>query len=67
MIRVERNEVAFQPVTLVIESQNDLDTFEKILKAAYDSTPRYSDEETMAQNLLSEIAGGGWQSSSASC
>jgi hypothetical protein len=67
MIRVERNAVEFQPVTLVIDNQNDLDAFQHLLNVAYDNSPRYSDEETLAENLRETLFGGGWQSSSASC
>jgi cell division septum initiation protein DivIVA len=66
-MRVEQVNTAFNPVTITLDSQQEVDTFLEVLNAAYSSTDSNSDAERMADQMRDLVRGGGWQSSSYNC
>ena len=66
-MRVEQVNAAFNPVTITLDSQQEVDTFLEVLNAAYSSTDSNSDAERMADQMRDLVRGGGWQSSSYNC
>jgi cell division septum initiation protein DivIVA len=66
-MRVEQANTAFNPVTITLDSQHEVDTFLEVLNAAYSSTDSNSDAERMADQMRDLVRGGGWQSSSYNC
>jgi cell division septum initiation protein DivIVA len=66
-MRVEQVNTAFNPVTITLDSQQEVDTFLEVLNAAYSSTDSNSDAERMASQMRDLVRGGGWQSSSYNC
>lgn len=66
-MRVEQSNESFNPVTITLDSQSEVDTMVTMLNAAYNHTDSGSDEERMANSLRDLLRSGGWQSSSMSC
>jgi hypothetical protein len=68
-MRVTQVETAFQPVTINLDSQSEVDTFRELLRIAFNESPSGSDVERMADELRDNFDANvsGWQSSSASC
>jgi hypothetical protein len=66
-MRVEQSEVAFQPVTIHLDSQDEVNGFVEMLTVAYNNSSSGSDAERIADQLRDQINKHGWQSSSYNC
>jgi uncharacterized protein with von Willebrand factor type A (vWA) domain len=68
-MRVEQNDVVqFQPLTVHLETQHEVDTFKQLVHMAYQESHSGTDIEALADKLRDMLdATGGWQSSSYNC
>jgi len=66
-MRIEQTSTDFQPVTITLQSQSEVETFCEVLNLAYSSADSNSDAERLAEEMRDDLGCFGWQSSSASC
>ena len=66
-MRIEQSNTSFNPVTITLDSQAEVDTFNELAGVAYNNSSSGSDVEKMAEDLRDQLAHGGWQSSSYNC
>lgn len=66
-MRVEQSNASFNPVTITLDSQSEVDSMFEVLNLAYSHSDSNSDVEALASEIRDRLRGGGWQSSSMSC
>lgn len=67
MARVEQSGVAFQPVSIHLDSQQEVDAFLELLQVAYNNSSSGSDAERLSDDLRDKMNQSGWMSSSYNC
>lgn len=66
-MQVTQNSKAFQPVTVTLDSQYEVNTFIEMMNIAFRFADSGSDEERLAVEIRDSLNNVGWQSSSMSC
>jgi hypothetical protein len=66
-MRVEQSNQSFQPVTITLDSQHEVDTLIELMGIAYNNSSSGSDVERMADDIRNQMNNSGWQSSSYNC
>jgi hypothetical protein len=66
-MRIEQSPMNFNPVTIHLDSQDELDAFLEIVNYGYSNSPGGSDAERLARDIRDRMAESGWQSSSYNC
>lgn len=66
-MRVEQSNQSFQPVTITLDSQSEVDTFVQLVQVAYNNSSSGSDVERLSDDLRDKLSQNGWQSSSYNC
>jgi hypothetical protein len=66
-MRVVQSNTSFNPVTITLDSQEEVDAMIEIAGMAYSHADINSAEELLASQIRDELRSGGWQSSNMSC
>ncbi len=51
-MKITKEEPDFKPVSIILETQKELDDFNKVMLVGFNKTPSESDEEYLAKEIL---------------
>lgn len=66
-MRVEQSNTSFNPVTITLDTQSELDAMIEVVNLAYSHSDSNSDAERLASGIREQISASGWQSSDLNC